>query len=83
MQRKFEYDEWGEHATARKLVCVKAKPHLRAYLAAVIDYARHADLAADRLNRLAVALRSPALAKLSAEYRARANRADYLLGLSE
>lgn len=83
MARRFEYDEFGEHSTRRKMVCVTAKPHMRAVLSAIIDYARSADLTADRLTRQAVALGSRRLFDLAQEYRAKSRRADYLLGLNE
>lgn len=78
-----EFDEWGAHSTARKMLCVEAKPHMRAVLAAIIDLAREADQSADRLGRLARALGSAKLAGLARERLASSAKADYLLGLND
>jgi len=76
-----DFDPYGEHATARKQAATDAKPWLRNCLNAIVAYAQGADEAADRLTRQALALKCPELLALAYEYRAKAQRADYLMGL--
>ena len=74
-----DFDPYGEHATARKWLATRAKPWLRPVCNAIVAYAQGADEQADRLTRIALALKSPDLLARAYKWRERAQNADYLL----
>jgi len=81
MPRIRDFDEYGDHATARRWLATRQRPWLRDVCNAIVAYAQEADAGAGRLTRLAMVLNSPTLLQKAYDLRHKAEMADYLLGL--